>query len=134
MLRERDMEWREQGLCNEEELKGLLRLIKRRFGVDCAEEEPLIGGSSSLPEDPQALQRERIIECIREWIEEGRREGRREGQREGEQKLLLRQLERKFGAVDPTARRRIETAEEEQLVTWGENLLSAERLEDVFAS
>ena len=73
-------------------------------------------------EGSQTMLRESVLEWTREWREEG------------EQKLLLRQLERKFGALDAAARRRIENAEEEQLVTWGENLLSAETLEDVFAS
>jgi hypothetical protein len=67
-------------------------------------------------------------------LERGRQEGRHEGRREGEARLLLGQLERKFGAVAPGVRTRVETADAELLLRWGERLLDAERLEEVFES
>ena len=69
--------------------------------------------------------RERVLEWPREWKEAGLQEGRRE--------VLLRLLEHKFGAVDPTARRPLEGADDRQLLAWGENLLTADTLEDVFS-
>jgi len=91
--------------------------------------------ASSL-EELRDMLRERVLEWTREWRDEGRREGRQEGRLEGrlegEQRVLVRQLELKFGALDATLRHRIEQADDDQLMTWSENLLSAARLEDVF--
>jgi predicted transposase YdaD len=65
---------------------------------------------------------------------EGRKEGRQEGRQEGEAALLLRQLERKFGQLDPRTRKRVQGADAERLLDWGERVLEAQRLEDVFES
>jgi hypothetical protein len=124
-------------------------LLPERFpGVEIPETESL--------EDAQTMLRQRVIEWdrrveelkeagLREGLEEGRskglqegrregrQEGRREGRQEGHRELLLRLLERKFGTVEPAARRRIEDAEDRQLLAWGENLLTAETVEDVFS-
>jgi predicted transposase/invertase (TIGR01784 family) len=67
-----------------------------------------------------------------EGRKEGRKEGQREGRREGEARLLLRLLERKFGTLDPATRERVESADARQLLAWGERILEAGRLEDVF--
>jgi len=93
-------------------------LLPERFpGVEIPETESL--------EDAQTMLRQRVIEWDRR-VQELKEAGRRE--------ILLRQLEHKFGTVDPAARRRIEDAEDRQLLAWGENLLTAEHLEDVFSS
>jgi hypothetical protein len=67
-------------------------------------------------------------------LQEGRQVGLQEGRQVGHRELLLRQMERKFGTVNPAARRRIEDAEDRQLLAWAETLLTAESLEDVFSS
>ena len=84
-------------------------------------------------EDAQTMLRQRVLEWDRR-VQELKEEGLQKGRREGERRLLLNLLERKFGTVDPAARRRIEIADDPQLLAWGENLLTAERLEDVFSS
>jgi hypothetical protein len=43
----------------------------------------------------------------------------------------MRQLERKFGPLDGNVRERIAEADADQLVKWGELILTAERMEDV---
>jgi hypothetical protein len=58
----------------------------------------------------------------------------KEGRQEGEARFLLRLLERKFGRVDPQTRRRVRDADAERLLLWGERVLTAERLEEVFAN
>lgn len=85
-----------------------------------------------------------LEKTVEEWNRElreegrllGRQEGIKEGIKEGEQKgeaaLLLRQLERKFGRLDSKTRRRVRGADAERLLDWGERVLTAERLEDVF--
>jgi hypothetical protein len=74
-----------------------------------------------------------LAERVKEWSERWRAEGRAEGQREGEAQLLLRLLTRKFGPLDPATCRKIAEADAELLLTWGERLLNADRLEGVFA-
>ena len=68
---------------------------------------------------------------------EGRRaaiaEIRNEGREEGIRALLTRQLTRRFGPLSAPAMNRIQAASPEQLECWGERLLSASSLDDVFA-
>ena len=60
-----------------------------------------------------------------EWMKQGRKDG--------EAKMLLRQLERKFGTEAAEAcRERIEQADAETLLKWSERILTAEEPEAVF--
>jgi hypothetical protein len=65
-------------------------------------------------------------------VEEWTRQLREEGRQQGEASLLLRLLERKFGQLDPHIRKRVQAADAEHLLDWGERVLEAQRLEDVF--
>ena len=70
---------------------------------------------------------------VQRWQQGWLMEGRQEGRKEGEEALLVRLLERKFGPLDRTTRTRVRQADAERLLEWGERLLTAERLEQVFA-
>jgi len=59
-------------------------------------------------------------------------EGEAKGKTKGEATLLLKQLERKFHAVPESARKRIEAADAETLLVWGERVLDANSLEEVW--
>jgi len=59
-------------------------------------------------------------------------EGREEGRVQGEAALLLRQLERKFRPLPESARQRVATADAETLLAWGERLLDANSLDEVW--
>lgn len=87
-------------------------------------------------EEFSVMLEKRVEEWNHEIREEGRllglKEGRQEGRQEGEAALLLRLLERKFGRLDPQTRKRVQGADAERLLDWGERVLTAERLEDVF--
>lgn len=76
----------------------------------------------------------RVEEWNHEILEKGRLLGLKEGRQEGEAVFLLRLLERKFGRLDPRTRERVQGADSESLFEWGERVLTAERLEDVFES
>lgn len=76
----------------------------------------------------------RIDQWIEEWKHEGREEGRDAGLLEGQARLLSRQLELKFGPLPARIARQLEAAEDHQLLAWGERLLTADRLDDVFAN
>ncbi len=48
--------------------------------------------------------------------------------------MLLRFLSKRFGAVDEATREKVETAPLEQLEAWGDRVLDANSLDDVFLS
>lgn len=62
----------------------------------------------------------------------GRVEGRMEGRMEGEAAMLQRLLERRFGTLPDSARQRIAAADADTLLIWGERVLDANSLEDVW--
>jgi hypothetical protein len=64
---------------------------------------------------------------------EGRAEGRAEGRTEGETLFLERLLQAKFGPLSAADRQRIMTASPETRLSWGERVLIAVTLTDVFA-
>jgi hypothetical protein len=53
-------------------------------------------------------------------------------QAEAEARIVLRQLERKFGPLDAPSRERIAAADPERLLDWADRILEASRLQDVF--
>jgi Putative transposase, YhgA-like/Domain of unknown function (DUF4351) len=63
---------------------------------------------------------------------EGRLEGEQKGRREGEAALLLRLLERRFGALPGWARDRVAAADTASLEEWGLRVLDACSLDDVW--
>jgi flagellar biosynthesis/type III secretory pathway protein FliH len=99
-------------------------------------------------QEVRSMLAERVIEWTKQWErqglekgllqgrqegrQEGHQEGRQEGRQEGEAALLLRQLEYRFGQLDETTRARIRRADAETLLLWGERVLMAASIEDVF--
>ncbi len=75
--------------------------------------------------------RETAREWTQQWKREGHEEGYRAGRRDGEATLLIRQLEFKFGPLQPGDRARIDAADSEQLFAWGERVLTARSLDEV---
>ena len=72
------------------------------------------------------------------WIEQGRAEGIEKGLAQGIEKgqagLLLRQLERRFGALPESVRQRVRDASVSELEVWAETVLDAASLEEVMAA
>ncbi len=68
----------------------------------------------------------------REGRQEGRQEGEAEGLRKGEAALLLRLLNRRFGALSPAIEERVRGADAEQLLDWGERFVDATSLDEIF--
>jgi hypothetical protein len=69
----------------------------------------------------------------KEGREEGRKEGREEGRKEGREELLLRLLAQRFGKLPAKVVARIHAADSAQLDRWGERVISAATLEEIFA-
>lgn len=72
-------------------------------------------------------------EYVSEFARKFVAEGRKEGIEEGEKKLLVKQLDRKFGELSAEVRERIEGASSEQVDLWGERVLTAQSIDQVFA-
>jgi len=99
-------------------------------------------------EEVDAMLAERVQEWTREWEqrgmlrgleqgleqgrEQGREEGREQGRKEGEAALMKKQLARRFGPLSPQIEQRLGQANAEQLLDWGERILSAETIDQVF--
>ncbi|MYF92501.1 MAG: DUF4351 domain-containing protein [Gemmatimonadetes bacterium] len=72
--------------------------------------------------------------------EEGRAEGMQlgdiaghhRGRMEGERKLLERQLRRKFGTLSSVVDARLSKASATDLEAWGDNVLDADSIDEVF--
>jgi hypothetical protein len=83
-------------------------------------------------EEVETMLAESIDRWNREIREEGREQGRQEGRQEGEARLVLRQLRLKFGPLEPEIEDRVRSADADRLLTWGERVLTAESLQDIF--
>jgi predicted transposase YdaD len=58
--------------------------------------------------------------------------GRQEGRQEGEASLLLRQLELRFGPLSESSRAQVRAADADTLLRWGERILTATTVDEVF--
>jgi hypothetical protein len=83
-------------------------------------------------EEVRPMLRDTVIGWTRQWQREGKKEGLKEGRREGEVRLLVRMLELKFGPLSPRDRKRIDAADSDRLLEWGERILTARSLDEVF--
>ena len=87
-------------------------------------------------EEVRPMLKETVKGWTREWqrqgLEKGLKQGLQKGVRQGEAALLARLLERKFGPLSAHTRRRIDRADAETLLTWGERVLTAGSLAEVF--
>ncbi len=73
-----------------------------------------------------------IAENAIDWSTQWREEGRRKGRREGEAALLLRLLSRLYGPPAPAIEERVRRAKADQLLEWGERMLTADSLDEIF--
>ncbi|WP_442488308.1 DUF4351 domain-containing protein [Halomonas litopenaei] len=53
-------------------------------------------------------------------------------QQQGETRMLAKQMRRKFGELPEWAKARLDSASTEQLDTWGERILTANTLDELF--
>ena len=66
-----------------------------------------------------------------EGLEQGMQQGIQQGMQRGEARLLLRQLQRKFGELPEAVQRRVEQADENTLLEWSDRVLTASWLDEV---
>lgn len=65
-------------------------------------------------------------------MEKGYKQGIAQGMQQGEYSLLLRLLERKFNSISETYRQKLINADAATLLVWGERVLDAKTLAEVF--
>ena len=79
-----------------------------------------------------------LAERVKEWNKESMQRGIQKGMQKGMQKgalnLLSRLLETKFGPIGPEVMKRLEQADEQQLLNWSERILTAGNLSDIFGN
>ena len=85
-----------------------------------------------LAESIDRWKREIREEGREEGLQEGRQKGLQEGRREEGARLVLRQLRLKFGALEPAIESRVRSADADRLLEWGERVVTAESLQDIF--
>ncbi len=77
-----------------------------------------------------------LMTIAQQWEEDGRQKGKQEGLQEGVQlgkaDLLLRQLRRRFGNISASITQRIMDADVKTLSVWGEKIINAADLEEIF--
>ncbi|MCP4661369.1 MAG: hypothetical protein GY856_38695 [bacterium] len=83
------------------------------FGIKVPEEVDNLGELKAM-----------LTENMLEW-------GKKQKQ-QGEAEVVLRLTERRFGPLDAATRRRIETAESDEILRWADRILTAQRLPDIF--
>ncbi|MEX3557151.1 MAG: Rpn family recombination-promoting nuclease/putative transposase [Burkholderia sp.] len=83
-----------------------------------------------------------LAERVKQWTQDLKQEGRQEGLQEGIQLgrtkgqagLLARQIERRFGPLEMEHQQRLEQAAVGQLDAWGDAILTAQSLDELFAT
>ena len=68
----------------------------------------------------------------KQWQRQGMEKGRQEGRQEGEASLLLRQLELRFGPLSEGSRAQVRAADADTLLRWGDRVLTAATVDEVF--
>lgn len=90
-----------------------------------------------LWQDVDAMDEEKRMAYVTTWeqrgIEKGREQGLEQGRALGQAALLERQLSRRFGTLSEEARSLLASATPEQLQTWGDRVLDAGSLAEVFS-
>ncbi len=116
-----------------EQIQPLLRLIEWMLRLP-KDLEPVYLAAVERLEQERKMSYVTIAERLytQRGLEQGLERGLEQGQVKGQADLLLRQVQRRFGAVDADVAQRIRAAGMEDLETWSLNILDAAALEDVF--
>ncbi|MBF0308169.1 MAG: Rpn family recombination-promoting nuclease/putative transposase [Magnetococcales bacterium] len=86
------------------------------------------------PEEEEEMMSQFAQEMMKRGRQQGWQEGRQEGRQEEAAAMLLKQLRRKFGQTPDWVSEKIGTSSLDLIEAWGENILFADSLEDVFSS
>lgn len=104
----------------------LQKVILPRFGLSREDAATL------TLEELETMLAESIDRWNREIREEGRQEGLQEGRQEEGARMVLRLLRLKFGSLESEVEDRVRSADADRLLEWGERVLTAKTLQDIF--
>lgn len=127
-----DFEWFFSGI-RRLRMKGMAEaLMEQMEPVGWTPETVLeLGRLAWFEEMMEHLPEERLLQFRR--AADIRDRGREEGREEGEARMILRQLSRRFGPLPAFIQERVVRADERSLELWGDRLLDARSLDEVFA-
>ena len=110
--------------------------VKRLFHEFLAASLKRIKGLEDLPSIPEELLEvvNMLAARVEQWEKNIEQRGEQQGERIGEARMLLRQLQRRFGDLPSDARDKIAKADLPILKEWSLRILDAQSLEDVFES
>ena len=108
------------------ELKGQLGLLEFRRIIEAS------SATQKAKEIVMSLAEQLIQEGEQQGLAKGRVEGLAKGRVEGRRSSLLQLADLKLGGLSEHSRQRIETASEDELLSWTTKLLSAEVENDIF--
>jgi len=92
-------------------------------------------GKETMPRFEELTEvRTMLAETVVEWKDEWKREGLEEGQKKGELNILLKLLELKFGPLSKEDKLKIQVADSETLLKWGERIITVNSLDEIFRS
>ena len=129
-----------------ERLPGILRLLGElrekhtaleyletllRYLATAAEDLSEQAVGEALNEVLPVLEEQFVATLAQKWLEQGRAEGEAKGLLAGERRVLLRQVELRFGPLPDDYQARIAAADSDTLLIWSQRVLSAQRLEEV---
>ena len=101
--------------------------------ADVSQDEVAAAVESSLPEAKELIMT--MAERLRqEGLEKGLEKGLVQGMLSGRIRTVRKQLELRFGALDPAAVQRLESSDEAALERFAERVLTARTVEEVLAS
>ena len=105
--------------------------------ADVSQDEVVAAVECCLPEAKELIMTmaERLRqEGLEKGLEQGLERGREEGMLGGRIRIVRRQLELRFGALDQAVVQRLESSDEAALERFAERLLTAHTVEEVLAS
>jgi predicted transposase YdaD len=115
-----------------EALAMLLHYVLRVSGAQPEELRALLEESLGA-EGREAYMKTGAEQLIEQGREQGLEQGREQGRAQGRAEMLIRQLGRRFGAVEPTLATRVRSGSADELDRWADRILGAATLAEVFA-
>ena len=111
-------------------------LLRRKIPVTRVEDInsiiDLMEADTMLAENIEGWFEEKRLQGMQQGMQQGKLEGKQEGKQEGEGILLRRQLTRRFGILPDAIETRLKQASIDQLEIWGDRVLDAKSLDEVF--
>ncbi len=104
------------------------RLQSKMPGLTLPEAEELLEGTTMLETNIDRWK----AQAVAEGLQQGVLQGVQQGMQQGEGVLLLRLLTRRFGVLPEWVKPRLVQANTESLEAWGDRVLDAKSLEEVF--